>query len=189
VLCETRSNWSEQREDGSDEDGTAATKEFVDRVRDPRSTVAESDHPSGIGRKLISNLQQGNCNIRTGVNKSNSPTVRRAGTRGRTSFSRLWDTKLGRKAQIGTVRASLIPPLDRCGNGVQKDGHVQDPRMLPTVRSFLTESTPIVLIEILKLFKEMRVLSYESTFVKKGSNIFEAVLCSEAIDVCEELFP
>jgi hypothetical protein len=188
VLCEPGSNWREQREDGSDEDGTTTTKEFVDRVRDPRSTVTKLGHLFGFSRKRMSNLQQGDRNIRTGIHKSNNPTVRRAGSRGRTSFSRLWDTKLGREAQIGTVRASLIPSLDRCGNGVQKDGHVQDPRMLPTVCNFLTENTPIILIEILKLFKEMRVLSYESTFAKKWSNIFEAILCSESIDVCEELF-
>jgi hypothetical protein len=61
--------------------------------------------------------------------------------------------------------------------------------MLPSICNLLTESKSVTLIEILKLLKEMRGLSYESTLTEKWSNIFEAVLCGEAINVCEELFP
>lgn len=113
MLCETGSNGREHREDGSNEDSTAATEEFIDWVRDPCSTVAKSEYSFSF---WIGNLQQGNGNIRTGVHETNNPPILGAVAGGSTSISRIRDTEVGREAQIRAIGASLIPALDGRSN-------------------------------------------------------------------------
>jgi len=61
--------------------------------------------------------------------------------------------------------------------------------VLPPMGDLLTESNSVVFIEVFKLLKEMRRLSYESTFAEKWRCVFKSVLFGEVVDVCEKLFP
>jgi len=115
VLCETGSDGREHREDGSDEDGAAATEEFIDWVRDPCSAIKKKVRLTPL-IFWIGNSQQGNGNIRTGVHKTNNPPILGAGAGGRTSISRIRDTELDREAQIRAIGAGLIPALDGGSN-------------------------------------------------------------------------
>jgi hypothetical protein len=81
----------------------------------------------------------------------------------------------------------LIPSLDCSCNGVEDDGHVENPRVPPLVRDFLVQNASILLVELLDLIDMVRALCYQRALDEVVTDIAKIVVGSELLDIRDQL--
>lgn len=90
MLSRSGPDRSQKREDRSNEDGPAAPKPVIQRVRKPSSEKSDGD----VGNR---------------VDESYDPAVLVAGTGCLAYSATIWDAELLREGEVGAIRSCLIP--------------------------------------------------------------------------------
>lgn len=184
-LGRSHANRSQEREDGSDEDGMATAKQVVDGIRDPCAAVSRvSERKLGIKGQ---DLQESNGDVRASVDEANDPAVLLAGACGLTDRAIVGDAESIAKSQVSTVAASLIPALDSGGNRVHDDGEVQDPRLLEAMSALFAQGDLLGLIELVQLFEQERSLGDKCTLAQQSCLRLEAPTRRKVVNVRKEL--
>lgn len=156
------------------------------------------------------NLQQGNGDVRHGIDEANDPailsTVSLACDRPAGGASRVRDTQSDGERQIGAIGAGLsdvsvlctsvakvrsvaylIPTLDGGSDRVEEDCVVEGPRVLPAMSDLLSEGELVGLVEVVDGLEADGVLGDQGTLAQQGQNVGrQALVAVELFDSLEE---
>jgi hypothetical protein len=81
---------------------------------------------------------------------------------------------------------SLIPTLNSGSDGVEDDGDVKNPRMLPLACDFLPQDATVLIVKLMNVVYVCGALRDESALQKVWSNVVQVVPRSKFLDALDE---
>lgn len=147
-MSDSRADDGEEAEDGGEEDGSAATKEIVERIRAPTAKKSGAD----VGSRVHDTDNPG---IGTVVDTSYSTSLGNS----------VGNIKVIRPRQVSTVGASLISTLYSSANGTEDDGKVKRGWLAPFVEYLIAQRIAFNFIQLGDLLESGRILCHQSTFL------------------------
>lgn len=161
-MAKSRTDDGPDAEVSREENHTAATKEVVDRIREPAP-------------------DEGTANVRAGVEQTDQKSVARAVAADAVDLG---------EEDVGAVDARLIPALDSGTNGAGDDGEVKTPREPPFVSGFLVQGGLLLLVESVlasDVFVVPRVLRDQGALAQQADVLSQALLLSKDLDSAHKL--
>lgn len=91
------------------------------------------------------------------------------------------------EGQIGSIRSSLIPPLDGCSNGIEDDGEVECFGVPPSMGRLVVQNQTILLGEFRDVIDTAGILSGQSALFEEGRDVRHPIFFGKVLHILQEL--